>query len=505
MKYLYMALLCLGALTACIDDSDPVFGEKLEITVGNVEKDIRTTIGSTLTINPSISPEDIDYDCYWGVANKNNTYSIIDTISRERNLNYVVNLNTGNYTLRFCATDRETGVLSYTEYNLSVETDMSTGWWVLKDGANGTDVDLFTPEKAIKDVVFSRNGKALQGKAVDLAYTPNYFVFDPSTDTDINHNAVFLASEEDLVAVDYYTGKVLMTYEDLFMEQPAQRKVEAIFKGASDVHLLADGELYTMPISRYTPHYRQFIIKHLGDYKLSPYRVSSGWSNPMLFDEASSSFCIADRGAPELLYGRAEASPAHRNLNMDLLYMGGRTTSSSGGENGYAILKSKTSDTYQLSYIDATRSSGDLNSTSADYHCIVLENKELPNTLGVLSADIRALSQDNDIIYFVKENKVYSCNLETLEEREQTIDAASGETITYMEYAKFMQPYNDTSKWFNYLMIGTKVGDGYKLYMHPVQGGNLLPAVQVLEGTGEVKRAIYIAVLSGYIYPSVYF
>lgn len=505
MKYLYMALLCLGALTACIDDSDPVFGEKLEITVGNVEKDIRTTIGSTLTINPSISPEDRDYDCYWGVANKNNNYSVIDTISRERNLNYVVSLNTGNYTLRFCATDRETGVLSYTEYNLSVETDMSTGWWVLKDGANGTDVDLFTPEKAIKDVVFSRNGKALQGEAVDLAYTPNYFVFDPSTDTDVNHSVVFLASDEDLVAVDYYTGKVLMTYEDLFMEQPAQRKVEAIFKGASDVHLLADGELYTMPISKYTPHYRQFLIKHLGDYKLSPYRVSSGWSNPMLFDEASSSFCIADRGAPELLYGRAEASPAHRNLNMDLLYMGGRTTSSSGGENGYAILKSKTSDTYQLSYIDATRSSGDLNSTNADYHCIVLENKELPNTLGVISADIRALSQDNDIIYFVKENKVYSCNLETLEEREQTIDAQSGETITYMEYAKFMQPYNDTSKWFNYLMIGTKVGDGYKLYMHPVQGGNLQPAVQVLEGTGEVKRAIYIAVLSGYIYPSLYF
>ncbi len=71
-----MALLCLGALTACIDDSDPVFGEKLEITVGNVDKDIRTTIGSTLSINPTISPEDREYDCYWGVANRNNTYSV---------------------------------------------------------------------------------------------------------------------------------------------------------------------------------------------------------------------------------------------------------------------------------------------------------------------------------------------------------------------------------------------------------------------------------------------
>ena len=71
---------------------------------------------------------------------------------------------------------------------------------------------------------------------------------------------------------------------------------------------------------------------------------------------------------------------------MDLLYMGGRTTSSSGGENGYAILKSKDSDTYQLSYIDATRSSGDLSSTSADYHCIILENKDRCRAVdGVLS------------------------------------------------------------------------------------------------------------------------
>ncbi|MBQ7999195.1 MAG: hypothetical protein IJ296_07735, partial [Bacteroidales bacterium] len=123
---------------------------------------------------------------------------------------------------------------------------------------------------------------------------------------------------------------------------------------------------------------------------------------------------------------------------------------------------------------------------------------------GVLSADFRAQSQDNDIIYYAKDNKVYLCNLETMEEREQTVDFAAGETITYMEFAKFMQPWNDTSKWFSYLVIGTKVGNNYKLYMHPVQGGNIQPAIQVYEGEGEVKRAIYIANLSGYIYPSVY-
>ncbi|MBQ7998330.1 MAG: hypothetical protein IJ296_03285, partial [Bacteroidales bacterium] len=355
-KYLYIALrLLAGVFTSCVDDSDDVFGERLEIAVGNIEKDIRINIGETLTINPSISPEDREYDCFWGLANKNNTYSVIDTISRERNLNYKVDVSTGIYTLRFCAKDRETGIFSYTEYNLSVETEMSTGWWVLKNGANGTDVDLFTPEKRIADIVYNNIGRGLKGEAVDLAYAPNYFIFDPATDSDINYKTVFLTSEEDLAVVDYFTGKVLRQYEDMFLDMPAQRKIQGIFKGSNDVHLIADGSVYTLPTVSYRPYYRQFIIKHTGNYSLSPYRVASGWTCPMLFDEASSSFCIVDRGSSELLYGKENASPSHRNLDSDLIYMGGRTTSSSGGEEGFAILKKKGTEEYTLARIDATK------------------------------------------------------------------------------------------------------------------------------------------------------
>lgn len=131
--------------------------------------------------------------------------------------------------------------------------------------------------------------------------------------------------------------------------------------------------------------------------------------------------------------------------------------------------------------------------------------KDLPNTLSLLKSEIRAQNQDNDIIYFVKDNQVYSCHLETFEERIQSTDLSAGETITYMEYAKFMQPYNDTSKWFDYLMVGTKSDKGYKLYFHPIQAGTLQSAVKVFEGEGEIKRAVYIGMVGGYIYPSVYF
>ena len=40
-------------------------------------------------------------------------------------------------------------------------------------------------------------------------------------------------------------------------------------------------------------------------------------------------------------------------------------------------------------------------------------------------------------------------------------------------------------------MVITK-GEQYKLCLHPVQAGNIQPAIKIFEGIGEVKRAIYI-------------
>ncbi|MBR4882267.1 MAG: hypothetical protein IKU18_00145, partial [Bacteroidales bacterium] len=80
-------MFCLGAasLVSCINSDDDAFGEKLEITVSNIDNDIHVNIGDNLSLSPVIAPADREYECFWGVANKNNTYSVIDTISRERN------------------------------------------------------------------------------------------------------------------------------------------------------------------------------------------------------------------------------------------------------------------------------------------------------------------------------------------------------------------------------------------------------------------------------------
>ena len=205
MKFIiYSVLIVVGICSACYDDKGSSdYGEKLNIRVENVETNIRVNVASVLEICPKIYPENREYECFWGIANKNNQYSIIDTLCKEKDLNFFVDLKTGSYLLRFCAKDVETGIFSYTEYNLSVETDMATGWWVLKNGVNGTDIDLFTPDKKIADVLYSRNGHSLMGSALDMSYTNYYWVYDSATGNNVMTKAIFVGSDQDLAVIDF--------------------------------------------------------------------------------------------------------------------------------------------------------------------------------------------------------------------------------------------------------------------------------------------------------------
>ena len=499
MKLIYFVLLFIGVCSACYDNkgsSDYV--EKLDIRVENIDESINVSVASVLELHPKIYPEDREYECFWGIANVNNQYGVIDTLSKERDLNVQINLKTGSYLLRFCAKDLKTGIFSYTEYKLSVQTDMSIGWWVLKDGVNGADIDLFAPDRKIENVIYARNGKALAGKALDMSYTNYYRVYDPVTSTDELTKAVFVGSSEDLVVMDFFTGRIIRNFEELFYETPKHQTVQALFRGASDTHVIVDNQLYTMPNMRYSS-YRQFAIQHQGDYKISSYRNATGWSNPLLFDELTSSFCTVTRNSLDLNFLGNDITPApHKNLDMDLLFLGARTLSTDYlGAYAFAILKKKNEASYKLAYLSGT--------PAVDKNPMQEQLKDLPNTLGVLHADFRAMNQDNDIIYFSKDNKIFSCNLVTFEEREQDLNfATTGERITYTEYVKYA-PWDANNDWFTYLVIATMQGEHYKLYLHPVQAGVIQPAIKTFEGEGQVKKAIYMKMDGGYVNTSTFF
>lgn len=495
---LFFVFLMVGINWSCYDNKDhDGCDEILNIQVTGIDSNIRVALSDILQIKPLITPADRAYRCFWGIADKSNEWTIIDTLSKEQNLEWKVDRRNGNYLLRFCAEDIETGIFSYTEYNLSVETDMTAAWWLLKSNGDNTDIDLFTPNKKITDIIYGRNGKMLAGEAIDMSYTDYFWMYDETLERDVMMKGVFVASQHDVVCLDFFTGKVLSDFEELFFEEPARKEIQSMFRGASDTHILIDNILYTMPNMKYA-HYKQFVLKHLGDYELSVCRNASGWSLPLLFDRKSSSFCTVTRNSLAINYLGEGTMPApHRNLNMDLLFIGARTLDvNRPAKDAYAILKSRGTDKYYLAHL--------LGTPKLDKNPMIKELKELSSSLGVVKADFRALNQDNDIIYYFSNNNLCSYDMVSGVEKKQSVNLPADEKITCMDYVKYF-PWNQNDDWFSYLLIATVKNGNYKVYLHPVQAGNVRPAVKVLEGNGVVKRAIYIEMKEGWVNTSTYF
>ena len=297
-SYILLSAMLLAGLTlfaGCYsDDSNDNLSAPLKIEVSGIEPAYTVApVGDRLKINPVVSPADRQYDCFWTVTPSTATWGEVpDTIARTENLDVPVNLSLGSYKLRFCAKDRQTGIFSYTEYNLNVTTDMNEGWWVLKSEGDSTDFDFFTDKKQKRDLILAANGHHLAGTAVNLAQTDSYWDFDEGSKTDKRCSAVFVASKNDLAAIDFFTGRIIRGFNDLFMDVP-KREVRDLFTGPSDIHVYVDGHVYTLYNSKYSV-YKQFVIKVLGDYDLSPWHHCAQ-SLPLLYNRSNDSFCSVSR------------------------------------------------------------------------------------------------------------------------------------------------------------------------------------------------------------------
>ena len=224
MKHIniFLGLITAFLLNSCFSDNGNYnYKDPLNIHIEGVKNAYTVSpTGDKLQISPKIYPEGRQYDCFWAIIPASASWGEqLDTISHKQELDYAVNLNVGSYKLRLCAKDRATGVFAYEEYDLHVTTDMNTGWWVLKSENDSTDIDFFSDEKTKTDIIHTANGHHLQGLAQNLYFTFCYWDFDESTQKDKRVNAVFIASRNDLAALDYFTGKIIRGYDALFIDK----------------------------------------------------------------------------------------------------------------------------------------------------------------------------------------------------------------------------------------------------------------------------------------------
>ena len=179
--FILWIVFTLVGLASCFEDESSLGGTLGKI---EIEKLRDTTIisysGNRLEIRPVIvsdyTEEQLAY--VWYMFNtKYNEYSSDGLpegyrdcpVAEGRDLSYEVNLAPGTYTFVLEVTAKD-GYVQTSTMNLSVSTNFSDGFYVLKEtAAGGTELDIVTKDGLTADLLTARLGTPLQGTPANLS------------------------------------------------------------------------------------------------------------------------------------------------------------------------------------------------------------------------------------------------------------------------------------------------------------------------------------------------
>ncbi len=472
MKLLPIIALFASMLvvTSCFNDQsnyDYTDAEKITVTGINASYD-KISLTDSINITPSVASTDANakFQYFWGIyeTNVQNAVPKLDTICKTLKLRYFVRQPAKAWVLVFGAKNQNTGYTQLTSANMNVITQFTRGWYVLKDDGSKTDMDLFlTPTSIVpaskRENVFSlANGKMLDGKAKGLCFEDTY----KSMVTGVlgNTRAMFVYSSKDASIINTNTLRQIRDFNSCFYAPPATKAPNTMCTGASADFFVNNGKIYSIyAMSSNTGVFGDYQMR---DASNSPYQVSDYYytytvSDPIFFDETSSSF-ISAGGAGSMVNTVTDAVgtsiPANKN-NKTMLYMGAKSSSSA-----VAILKDKTTTSLKiLTTITPTASAFKMTADT------LLTTSKLYN-----SNIVTCNYTDENLIYFaVGGNQVWSRNLTNKVEQLQ-YTAPVGETITYIRHKKYTR---EATYAFNYVMVGTTDGTNYNVRMFTKTAGNL--------------------------------
>jgi hypothetical protein len=495
MKTIKISAIILVTLlvTSCYKDlGNYEYSDGEVITITGIDPSYdKISLEDRITLDPVVTSTmpGATFEYFWGIyeTSVQGYAPKLDTIARTRNIDYLVTQPAKAWVLVFGAKNSITGLTEIATSTINVITQFTRGWYVLKDNGTTTDLDLFlTPDNIIpsvrKDNVFNlANGKSLQGKASILGFYTSYK--SNVTGTLGNTRALFLITDSDASVVNINTIKEIRGFNDLFYEVPAVKSPGLVTIGSSALHLVNNGRVHS--IYSMSSNMGMFGLYQLRDavnspYMLSKYFLSGAFFDPYFFDQTSSSFVSAG-GAGTMLssvVSTATSSMSAVSNNKELIYMGLRTASPFAG---YALFRDKTDTGLKiLSTLSGTRTA------------FSIMNDTIQPSEKLYGATIHAINQDETMMYFAAGNEVWSRNLANRFEQLQFAPPA-GEEITFIRHRKYTVT-SDALFNYNFVMVGTKSGTGYKVYMFTKSAGNLSaePAF-ILTGTGSVGDVIYIA------------
>lgn len=504
--YIVSSIL-FGAVTftSCLEDKSEYGGiEVADITVSGIESKYEAVsfVGQTLSINPVVETgyQNLKYE--WLLLSKNTGEldSKGDTIqpvllSEEKNLNIEVNLAPTVYQLRFrCIADN--GYILTTKASLSVVTEFSKGFYIMKETASGdTDLDLLPSSGVLTtDILTNVHGAPLKGAPLKLGINYEGFYINEETDAmEGVHQVTVTTQGGDFGLYRSTDMKLLFDRSNIkFEEMTADENVIAVFTNDSYELMFTNKGIYGIGnCNDYCKWYPEWFPPNSGRFPLpastgfSPYFTfdfTNASGNGIFWDAEEHSIKVVNSGGGLEYVTDAALNEIDAVLNMagtECVYMG-----TSNRQNiSYAILEkggARQMIRFEGKYIRAIWG----------YILAYNDVLDIPAGSHLASSDIiTCCGLQAPYVYCMDGGKLYATNVQSdaLPEMELPLSGiGAGETVTYLSN----QYINYT---FDYLVVGTTTGSDYKLYFYEMNNG--IPTgdpVQVVSGKGKVRGVRYL-------------
>lgn len=508
-KTIILSLLAFTvALTSCFEDKGNYdYKEMGEIKVEGINEkgysrismkerlEIPTTITSTMDGN--------EFEYIWGIHPVTSQgEKKLDTISFEQNLSYDVINSPGLYKLVYRVVNKKNGLFKYITTDFTVTSDFSDGWYVLKDSENKTEMDLHSlnnnsvGENLIKKIT----GRSLEGEAQSLGYFLefkwNVYQTPPAKPIVNNNKRVFIpCSKKEAMMFNANVMEPIFDWDNMFYGGPNGTPLFTLDnkRGTTTNGFVTTSGVFAMNTMNPAGSGKFGMPVLLDEEPMIPSKFySKGNGMTLLFDEAKSRFVIMtysqkftllDDKKPDGTNG--DMSP--NNMNSDLLAMRPIDTRSSYSGNAYALMRKRdaTKDCYLLKLTLTTRE-------AATNPIVSVTN--LDKSLNVCNAKIYGANYEVPFIYFANNNVLsyYDCEMNVEHVNIKTFP--TNENIVFIKHLIYKAVGADVENTFNYLVIGTQIGDKYKVYLYTMLAGrpNGEPA-RVLEGTGRAVDMHFIS------------
>lgn len=466
--FIFLGLITfLQGVQSCIDDRGNYdyidLKTLLPVTISGFE-DTTVVMRSTLCITPILEGMDDEsrYVHLWYAAPSVTAGSAPqrDTLSLSRELSFDVTYESGTYNLVYELRDPKRDIYVQKRVLMTVQSDISAGWYVMKEENDETDIDYITMDGVkIENLILSSGQERLAGKPVKMAYqssryTPVVTNPDGTKTKLVNKKAFHVFSDRDIKIFNADNMGLFYNYEDYFYEVPDERKPQNCGFYSTDLYVINAGKVYTL--YGMSPNSGMLGYAKPGMYDLHPDMVIGGLSG-MFFDKNTRTFySTSTSGSAMNLFADGtdgEISPS--NMNVDMVRLLTRLEGYS--VSAFAVMKNKDKAEYYLF---------DIAFNMTEYPFVAIDT--IPVHCEMPRAEVMASSVYASCIYYAKSEadgdvlKVYK-NIKN-DNRESELMRFPGEKIAYIVNINYNPWGGAEEKKFNHLVVLTNSADGWKLY-----------------------------------------